>query len=95
MINAKEYYPIGSIVLLKGALKKAMIIGIIQNVTDKSGKITEYDYIGVIYPEGYLNPQTLFMFNHDSITDVVFKGYENIERSNFINKLEENMEKFM
>lgn len=95
MIQAREYYPIGSVVVLKGSVKKAMIVGIIQNIKEKNGEIKEYDYMGVLYPEGYLNAQTMFMFNHESITDVVFKGYENSEREDFINKLEINMKNYL
>lgn len=93
MIKAKEYLPVGSVVLLKGAVKKAVIIGIMQSMLDVEKNVTEYDYIGVMYPEGLLTTETMFMFNHDSITDVVFRGYENQEREELIEKLEKNIEK--
>lgn len=91
MLNVNEYLPIGSIVLLKGGLKKAMIIGIIQSTKGNDGHIVEYDYIGVMYPEGFLNTETMFMFNHNQITDVVYRGYENPERKEFMEKLEKNI----
>lgn len=95
MIKAKEYYPIGSVVLLKGALKKAMIIGIMQTITTENGDVTEYDYMAVLYPEGFINKDTMFMFNHDAVLDVVFRGYENSERKALVDKLQENMDKYL
>ena len=35
----------------------------------------------------------MFFFNHDQINDVVFRGYENPEREEFLERLEENLEK--
>ena len=46
----KNLLPIGSVVLLKDATKKLVIIGILQ-VNPSENKI--YDYLGVPYPEGY------------------------------------------
>lgn len=47
----KNLLPIGSVVLLKDATKKLVIIGILQ-VNPSENKI--YDYLGVPYPEGYV-----------------------------------------
>lgn len=91
MLRAREYLPIGSIVLLKGAIKKIMIIGILQSSRGNDKKIKQYDYIGVMFPHGFLNTQTMFMFNHDQINDIVFRGYENPERKEFLEKLEDNI----
>lgn len=91
MLSVNEYLPIGSVVLLKGAIRKAMIIGIIQSTKGKDGVIKENDYIAVMFPEGFLNAETMFMFNHDQINDVVYRGYENPERAEFLKKLEKNV----
>ena len=85
MLN--KLLPIGSVVFLKGGTKKLMIIGIKQIKTDDENK--EFDYIGVMYPEGFLGNETNFLFNHDDINDVVFTGYNNPERADFILFLEE------
>lgn len=77
--------PIGSVVLLKGGVKKLMIIGVCQ--TNTADPDTEYDYIAVLYPEGQLASNANFIFNHDRISDVIFKGYENPEREDFIRYL--------
>ncbi len=80
-----ELLPIGSIVLLKDGEKKLMIIGIKQ--TDADGDGQEYDYLGVLYPEGHIGEQFQYLFNHDDINEIVFRGYEDDERREFLTKL--------
>ena len=70
------FLPIGSVVLLKGAQKKLMIIGRFQ-VSVKTEKI--YDYSGCLYPEGFMNPQDLFLFQNDDIEKVYEKYGLSIE----------------
>ena len=78
--------PIGSIVLLKEGKKKLMIFGIKQ--MDSEVK-EEYDYIGVLYPEGNIGFEGQYLFNHESIEQVFFKGYEDDERKLFIDALDQ------
>lgn len=82
----KELLPIGSVVILNEAQKRLMIFGIKQ--MDESSK-EEYDYIGVLYPEGNIGNEGQYLFNHEDIASVFFKGYAEQEREAFINKLEE------
>ena len=84
-MNIKELLPIGSVVVLKGGTKKLMIYGVKQTKSD-TGEV--FDYIGVIYPEGNIGQQGTFLFNHDGIDTVFFRGYEDEERSEFLKKLE-------
>lgn len=84
-MNIKELLPIGSIVLLEGGEKRLMIIGIKQ--TDVSGDGQEYDYLGVLYPEGHIGDQFQYLFNHADIKEIVFRGYEDDERNEFLDKL--------
>lgn len=79
--------PIGSVVLLKNGIKKIMIVGIKPIKNDGTEEM--FDYIGVLYPEGYISNEINFLFNRDDICDVIFKGYENPERDEFINMIEE------
>jgi len=79
--------PIGSVVMLKNAMKKLMIIGILQK--DRENPDKDYDYIGVLYPEGYLTKNAMFLFNHDDIVDIEFTGYNNEERAAFVSKVQE------
>ena len=87
----EELLPIGSVVLLKGGAKKLMVAGIKQIKTDAENDADnkEYDYIGVLYPEGFLGNDSNFLFNHEDINDTVFTGYNNPERAEFIAFLEE------
>jgi len=65
----KELLPIGSVVLLKGGIKKIMVTGIKPvSKDDDDGTEQEYDYIGVIYPEGYLNDEFNF-FDEESFIE--------------------------
>ncbi len=82
--NVRELLPIGSVVILRDAQKKAMIYGIKQVDGDSE---TEYDYLGVVYPEGNLGEGSQFFFNHDMIDQVFFRGYEDEERGEFIENL--------
>lgn len=76
--------PIGSVVSLKGGTKNLMIYGVKQTNTDDN---VEYDYIGVMYPEGFIGREYQFLFNHSDIDDVIYMGYEDKEREEFISKL--------
>ena len=83
----KELLPIGSVVLLQEARKSLMIIGTRQ--VDEDGN--QYDYISCIFPEGYINAETFFLFNHEDIAEVLFVGCINAE-SQAYNQLLKNEE---
>jgi hypothetical protein len=74
--------PNGTIILLEGGNKKLMIYGRKQLVTDEDEE-TIYDYLGVLYPEGYVNADYTYVFNHNDIEEVVFRGFENEEEHEF------------
>lgn len=85
-----ELLPIGSVVMLRGGVKKLMITGI--KIATEDNPETFYDYIGVFYPEGFIGAESNFLFNHSDINDVVFIGYKNPERESFIDYMEEAYE---
>lgn len=80
----KDLLPIGSVVLLKDATKKLVIIGVLQ-VNAEQNKM--YDYLAVTYPEGYLGSDNNYLFNQGDINDIIFRGYTNPERDIFIEAL--------
>ena len=84
MKDVKRLLPIGSVVRLRGAKKDLMVFGICQTQKD-TGK--EYDYIGVLWPEGNMGAKTQILFSHDDIEAVTFTGYHTPERQNFIERL--------
>ena len=71
--NEEEFLPIGSVVLLKGGNKRIMICGRIQA---QAGSDIIYDYSACYYPEGIVDPKSMFFFNRDAIETVYFRGYE-------------------
>ena len=86
MKDVRKYLPIGSVVVLKNGTKKLMIFGIIQS--DEENTSDEYDYIGVPYPEGNMGQDYQYLFYHNDIDKVFFKGFEDVERQEFIDNLE-------
>jgi hypothetical protein len=78
-----KYLPIGSIVLLKGGTKRIMIYGRQQKEL-KSDKV--WDYIACLYPEGNLNEEYMYLFNHDQIEKVFFIGFQDEEEIEFVNE---------
>ena len=83
-MNVRELLPIGSVIRLVTGTKKLMIYGVKQ--TDNGTNI-EYDYIGVVYPEGNMGEESQFLFNHEDIEEIAFEGFRDDEREEFIGKL--------
>ncbi len=71
-----KYLPIGSVILLKDADKRLMIYGRNQKDTG-TNKIC--DYVGCLYPEGNIDLQHTYIFNHDQIERVFFIGFQDEE----------------
>lgn len=84
-MKIKDLLPIGSIVRLKDGEKKLMIGGIKQQEADGNGR--EFDYYGVLYPEGHLGDEFQYLFNHEDIDEIVFRGFEDEEREDFLTRL--------
>ena len=84
-----NFLPVGSVIQLKEAKKRLMIIGILS----RNGDGKNYDYLSCPYPEGYIDSDNLFMFNHEDIDKIHYLGYEDIERQIFIKKLSEELKK--
>lgn len=84
-MKIKELLPIGSIIKINGIEKKFMITGVRQtNVEDNK----EYDYLAIMYPEGHISDDGQILLDHELIEEVVFVGYEDEERVEFINNLQ-------
>ncbi len=77
--------PIGSVVVIGNSTKKVMIVGVCQ----KGGQEEKlWDYTGVVYPEGFLDPQKMFLFNNNQITQIVALGYQDAEQLAFKEKVD-------
>ncbi|MBQ6539373.1 MAG: DUF4176 domain-containing protein [Bacilli bacterium] len=87
----KEFLPLGSVVLLKEASKKIMIVGFLTSRMDDES--TVYDYAGCLFPEGILTSDESLLFNEEDIEEVIARGYENDEVKEFNSKLKEILKK--
>ena len=67
----EKYLPIGSVVTLKDATKKIMVIGYCP-VEKEHNQM--YDYSACLYPEGLVDSSKILLFNHDKIEQVYFVG---------------------
>lgn len=87
-----KYLPIGTVVLLKGGSKRVMIMGFCPMA--ESDKTKVYDYTGVLYPEGYLNPNQVCLFDHNQIDKIYCLGLSDEEEKKFkveLNKLADSL----
>lgn len=81
--------PIGSVVLVGNSKKKVMIVGLCQK-GGAEGKL--WDYAGVVFPEGYIDPNKMFLFNNEQISQVYALGYQDAEQLAFKEKADEMMQ---
>lgn len=82
-----KYLPVGTVVLLKDATKKLMIIGFCSTGGEDTSKV--YDYSGCLYPEGLIDSKQVALFNHDQISKIYFMGYQSEEEKAFKVKLKD------
>lgn len=83
--------PIGSVVLVGNSKRKVMIVGVCQK--GGSGEPKIWDYTGVIFPEGYLDAQKMFLFNNEQITQIYALGYQDAEQLAFKEKADAAIKK--
>lgn len=83
--------PIGSVVLLQESKKRVMIVGVCQQSVGEVTKL--YDYVGVLFPEGYFSSDKMFMFNNNQIDQIFALGYQDGEQLQFKAKADEMMKK--
>ena len=81
----EKYLPIGTVVMLKGGTKRAMITGFCSIAKEESNKV--YDYSGCIYPEGYISSNQVCLFDHNQIEKVYHTGLIDEEEISFKGKL--------
>ena len=88
-MNKKELMPIGSVVMLNDAVKRLMIIGYGQQENNEQGKGKVWDYVGCLFPEGYISPEHIFLFDHEQIQKKYHIGHFDEEQEAFNEKLKE------
>lgn len=77
-----DYYSLGSVVYLKGGIKKLLIVARAVNVKNKE-KQYFFDYGGVLYPEGITGDRMAY-FNHDDVSSVFFSGCDDEENKGMV-----------
>ena len=45
--------------------------------------------MGYLYPEGHIGDEAQFVFDDSDIERILFRGFEDIERQEFISRLEQ------
>ena len=87
----KKYLPIGTVVMLKGGKKRAMITGFCAYENEDKKKL--YDYSGCLYPEGLFKMDQSFLFDHEQIGEIFHLGLIDDEELEFKKKLKDIVNK--
>ena len=82
----KELLPLGSVVSLHGGSKRLMIVGRLQNKMDDD---VVYDYASTLFPEGLIDSEHFYLFNHEDIDCMFYVGLQDLEEFNYRYVLEE------
>lgn len=90
-MNYEKYLPIGTVVMLKGGKKRAMITGFCSISGDDKTKV--FDYSGCLYPEGFLSSNQTLLFDHNQIDKIYHLGLIDDEEKKFKQKLSEMIKK--
>lgn len=80
-----EYLPVGSVVRIRGGVRKTLIIGR-GLLTIPEAEPMYFDYGGCLYPEG-LQGDSILYFNHKDIVEVLFTGYEDEDNERVVDNL--------
>lgn len=86
-MDYEKYLPIGTVVMLKGGKKRAMITGFCSISGEDRSKV--FDYSGCLYPEGFLSSNQTLLFNHEQIDKVFHLGLVDEEEKQFKQRLSE------
>ena len=78
-----KYYPIGTVVVLKEGTWPLMIYA--RQQTQKRKADIVYDYVGCLYPQGYMDENYIVFFQHRDIDKVLHQGMYSIAE----NKMEQ------
>lgn len=89
-MEEKRFLPLGSVVIIKGSVKKIMIIAR-GAITLKNGKQKYFDYGACTYPEGVLGDSILY-FNHKDIQSIIYKGFMDEDEARMVCNLEESVQ---
>ncbi len=86
-----KFYPLGTIVIVKGSVKKLMLIGR-GVVTTIKGQQKYFDYVACTYPEGLVGETVLYV-NHEDIEEIIYKGFQDEDDQRMQENLKEQIAK--
>lgn len=89
MMEEKKFLPLGSIVILKGAMKKLMIISRASVLNNKY-----FDYGAILYPEGMIDENVAY-FNSQDIVKVVSEAYTDDDDALMVKQLCQAKEEYL
>ena len=90
-MEKQEWLPIGSVIRVKGNVKKMMIIARAV-VTQINGKQLFFDYGACLYPEGMIGDSIVF-FNGKDIQAVLDRGYSDDDDAVCVENIAEYMQR--
>jgi len=90
-MNNEKYLPVGTVVMLQNGSKRLVITGFCGVGAEDKNKM--YDYVGCLYPEGFLSSNQTLLFNHNQIAKIYFVGFIDDEEKAFKAKLKEEVNK--
>lgn len=86
-----DYLPLGSVIVLKGGIKKYIIIARGLQVSIE-GTPRFFDYGGCMYPEGLMGDQVIY-FQHANINRVIFIGLSDEDDKLMVENIQSSYEK--
>lgn len=89
-MKEKNFYPVGTIVSLFNTKERLMIAGYLQR-NNQSDKI--WDYVGVLYPVGFLTPNRMVLFDQEQIENIYYIGCQNVEHFKFMDTIKKQASK--
>ncbi|WP_408070257.1 DUF4176 domain-containing protein [Butyrivibrio sp. JL13D10] len=85
----KGLLPIGSVVSLYGSNSRFMILSTAAVKEDDVKKV--FDYCACLFPMGFSDPDSMFMFNNEDIDNVYCVGYLSPEGEEYRKNAERNI----
>ena len=84
----KQYLPMGSVVRVKNAKGKLMVVSRLQRRTDTNAV---FDYAALIYPFGKVD-NNIILFNEDDIDEILFRGFCDIDEQKYVELMNKEMD---
>ncbi len=88
-MKKKKFLPVGTVVTLIEEKEQLMIIGFCQK-NNKNDRI--WDYVGVVYPIGYISFERMILFDSNQIGTIHFIGCQDETQLSFSKQFSKYLE---